>query len=149
MRRAFSTGIPRKATAKLNMLVVECYDRVGRDRLASVDVRLASDKFADLLHRMTPADQAINIDIIQPADGAEHVAEVGDLSRYDGVVWTGSSLTIHDAVPEVQRQVELARLCFGAGVPQYGSCWGLQISAVAAGIPCEANTRGREHERQH
>jgi len=143
-RRAYSTAAPAAAT-KLNMLVVEAYPREGRERLASENVRRASDTFSSLLHEMAPADHAIDIERITPADSAAHVAEVGELERFDGVVWTGSSLTIHEDVPEVRRQVELARRCFEAGVPQYGSCWGLQVAATAAGIPCEANPRGREH----
>ena len=144
IRRAYATTAGA-TTKRLNMLVVECYDRAGRERIASVDVRKASDTFTSLLHKMAPVDYSIDVECIQPADSVSHVAEVGELERFDGVVWTGSSLTIHEDVPEVQRQIELARRCFDAAVPQYGSCWGLQISAAAAGIPCEANPRGREH----
>ena len=94
------------------MLVVEAYDKTGRERLDSVGCRKASDIFASLLHRMCPADHHLNLTFIQPADSVQQVAEVGELSRFDGVVWTGSSLTIHDDVPEVTRQLELARRFF-------------------------------------
>lgn len=94
---------------------------------------------------MTPDNHDMDIEFIQPADSSSHVAEVGELGRFDGVVWTGSALTIHSGTPEVERQIELARRIFEAGVPQYGSCWGLQISAAAAGLPLEANPKGREH----
>ena len=94
---------------------------------------------------MAPLGREMEVTTIHPADSVMHVAEAGELECYDGVVWTGSSLTIHEQVPEVQRQIELARRCFEVAVPQYGSCWGLQISAAAAGIPCEPNPKGREH----
>ena len=142
LARRFSSRAP---SASLDMLVVEAYDKTGRERLDSVGCRKASDIFASLLHRMCPADHHLNLTFIQPADSVQQVAEVGELSRFDGVVWTGSSLTIHDDVPEVTRQLELARRCFEAGVPQYGSCWGLQVSAMAVGIPCVPNPKGREH----
>ena len=89
-RRAYSTGA-RPAPTKLNMLVVECYDKAGRERIATVNVQSASDTFASLLHTMTPVRHAMSIDYIQPADSVSHVAEVGELERYDGIVWTGSS----------------------------------------------------------
>lgn len=141
--RAYSTAGPHPTP--LSILIVESYNRQGRERLRSVGVRRASDTFASLLHKMTPDNHDIDIEFIQPADSSAHVAEVGELGRFDGVVWTGSALTIHSDAPEVQRQIELARRCFEAGVPQYGSCWGLQISAAAAGLPLEANPKGREH----
>ena len=33
---------------------------------------------------------------------------------------------------------------FDAGVPLFGSCWGLQVAVVAAGGEVRANPRGRE-----
>ncbi len=44
----------------------------------------------------------------------------------------------------VDRQVELARRAFAAGTPQFGSCWAVQIAAVAAGGKVGANPKGRE-----
>ena len=79
-----------------------------------------------------------------PCVASYDMASVEELSAFDGVVWTGSSLTIHHDTPLVHRHIELARRCYAAAVPQYGSCWGLQISAAAAGLPCEENPRGRE-----
>ncbi len=64
---------------------------------------------------------------------------------FGGILWTGCSLCIHSADDaRVQRQVELARRAFAAGVPQFGSCWAIQIAAVAAGGKVAANPRGRE-----
>jgi GMP synthase (glutamine-hydrolysing) len=40
--------------------------------------------------------------------------------------------------------VELARDIFRAGVPFFGSCWGLQVAAVAAGGEVRLNPKGRE-----
>ena len=136
-RRKYSTNLSKP----VKFLVVEGYDKAGRQRLESVGVRPASDTFAELLPELMPDGIPIEVSMIQPADTPAHLAEVADLEQFDGVVWTGSSLTIHDDTPEVNRQIELARRCYKAAVPQYGSCWGLQISASAAGIPCEA-TKG-------
>jgi GMP synthase (glutamine-hydrolysing) len=44
----------------------------------------------------------------------------------------------------VLRQVELAKAVFAAGVPFFGSCWGLQVATTAAGGEVRANPRGRE-----
>ncbi|EOD39051.1 Hypothetical protein EMIHUDRAFT_439969, partial [Emiliania huxleyi CCMP1516] len=152
-RRAFSarssaaaaTTATSTPATPLRLLIVEADDRAGRERLTSAGCTTASDTFAALLSRICPEDHELRLSYCHPADSVQELAEVGELSRFDGVVWTGSSLTIHEDKPEVTRQIELARRCFQAAVPQYGSCWGLQISAAAAGIPCEPNPRGREH----
>jgi GMP synthase (glutamine-hydrolysing) len=66
------------------------------------------------------------------------------LSDFDGVMIPGSPLHIYDADPCVTRQIEFARAAFAAGVPVWGSCWGLQLATVALGGSVRRNPRGRE-----
>ena len=89
---------------RLRLLVVECYDRAGRERIASVGCRKASDIFASLLHKLAPAGCVVDLDFIHPAESASHVLEVSELQSYHGVVWTGSSLSVTDDVPEVSQR---------------------------------------------
>jgi GMP synthase-like glutamine amidotransferase len=64
---------------------------------------------------------------------------------YDAVAWTGSNLcTWETEDPLVRDQVQFCRRVYTTGLPQFGSCWGLQLSAAAVGIPTEANPKGRE-----
>jgi GMP synthase (glutamine-hydrolysing) len=44
----------------------------------------------------------------------------------------------------VTRQIEFARRSYAAGTPGFGTCWGIQMAAVAAGGEVRANPRGRE-----
>ena len=44
----------------------------------------------------------------------------------------------------MQRQVELMRRLFECGVSSFGSCWGIQIAAVALGGAVEISPQGRE-----
>jgi GMP synthase (glutamine-hydrolysing) len=66
------------------------------------------------------------------------------LSDFDGVMIPGSPLHIYDPHPYVTRQIEFARAAFAAGVPVWGSCWGLQAAVVALGGSVRRNPRGRE-----
>lgn len=66
------------------------------------------------------------------------------LSDFDGVMFPGSPLHIYDPVPCVMRQIDFARAAFAAGVPVWGSCWGLQLAVVALGGSVRRNPRGRE-----
>ena len=96
--------------------------------------------YARVLHRIDPT---LRTDIIAAADGAVLPAGVS-LESYDGVTMTGSALNIYNGGAPVTRQVELARAVFAAGVPFFGSCWGLQVAVTAAGGEVRANPRGRE-----
>jgi len=42
------------------------------------------------------------------------------------------------------RQIDFARAAFTAGLPTWGSCWGLQLATVALGGTVRRNPRGRE-----
>jgi GMP synthase (glutamine-hydrolysing) len=66
------------------------------------------------------------------------------LSDFDGVMVPGSPLHIYDPTPCVTRQIDFARAAFAAGVPVWGSCWGLQLATVALGGSVRRNPRGRE-----
>ena len=89
-------------------------------------------------------DRSLHIDILLAAD-AEPVFPAGvGLADYDGVTMTGSALNIYNGGAPVTRQIELAKAVFAAGVPFFGSCWGLQVAVAAAGGEVRANPRGRE-----
>jgi GMP synthase (glutamine-hydrolysing) len=96
--------------------------------------------YARVLHRI---DSSLHIDIVAAADGAALPAGAG-LESYDGVTMTGSALNIYNGGEPVTRQIELAKAVFDAGVPFFGSCWGLQVAVTAAGGEVRANPRGRE-----
>jgi GMP synthase (glutamine-hydrolysing) len=66
------------------------------------------------------------------------------LSDFDAVMVPGSPLHIYDPDPCVTGQIDFARAAFAAGVPVWGSCWGLQLAVVALGGSVRRNPRGRE-----
>src|SRR6202022_3565706 len=80
---------------------------------------------------------------INVADGQDLPGGVS-LGDYDGLMLSGSPLHIYDRTPEVTRQIDFARAAFTAGVPVWGSCWGLQLATVALGGSVRRNPRGRE-----
>ncbi|MEP6884660.1 MAG: type 1 glutamine amidotransferase [Gammaproteobacteria bacterium] len=96
--------------------------------------------YTRVLHRIDPS---LRVDILTVADGAALPPGVA-LESYDGVSMTGSALNIYNGGVHVTRQVELAKAVFAAGVPFFGSCWGLQVAVTAAGGEVRANPRGRE-----
>ncbi len=89
-------------------------------------------------------DSSLHVDIVTPADGAPELAQGVGLDTYDGATITGSALNVYHGGAPVTRQIELARAVLEAGVPLFGSCWGLQVAVTAAGGEVRANPRGRE-----
>ena len=89
-------------------------------------------------------DPSLQVDIVTAADGDPQFPTGVGLEDYDGVTMTGSALNIYNGGAPVTRQIELAKAVFAAGVPFFGSCWGLQVAVTAAGGEVRANPRGRE-----
>lgn len=87
--------------------------------------------------------RGLDIMTINVADG-ERLPQGMSIADFDGVVVTGSPLNVYNAEPAVTRQLELAREIFEAGVPVWGSCWGLQLMTVALGGVVHKNPKGRE-----
>ncbi len=86
----------------------------------------------------------VRCEIVRPADGEVRLERDGGLAGYDGVAITGSALNVYDGGVHIERQVELARAAFSAGVPFFGSCWGMQVAVTAAGGRVRPNPLGRE-----
>jgi GMP synthase (glutamine-hydrolysing) len=94
-----------------------------------------------VLRRLLPS---LEVDIVRAAD-VEPVLPPGvELASYAGATMTGSALNIYNGGAPVSRQLELTRAIFEAGVPFFGSCWGLQVAVTVAGGTVRANPRGRE-----
>ncbi len=126
----------------LRLLVLDAYAPEGRAAIRGVGGTEAGALYARLLRRCVPD---ASVDVAYPADPDPDLPDGVALADYDGVTWTGSSLTIHDAGDaRVRRQVEFARAVYDAGTPSFGSCWAAQVATVAAGGRCAASPRGRE-----
>ena len=102
--------------------------------------RMNESLFNDALKSHDPGVRTFTLNI---ADG-ERLPQGMALSDFDGVVITGSPLSTYDDVPAVRDQLSLARDVFDAGIPTFGSCWGLQLMAAALGGTVRLNPKGRE-----
>ncbi len=126
---------------KLRFVVVDGYAKAGREELAAGGASSGGQLYARMLKALVPG---CRVDVVHPADPGESLPTGAALADYDGVAWSGSSLTVYHDTPEVRAQIEFAREAYRAGVPQFGSCWAAQIAVVAAGGACARNPRGRE-----
>lgn len=123
------------------ILVIDGNEAATRKKHMSVGGTSSGEGYAATLKRLN-AD--IDTDIVRPADEDPKLPEGVALKDYQGAVITGSALNVYSRELAVQRQIELVKAAFDAGLPCFGSCWGLQVGVTAAGGTVVRNPRGRE-----
>lgn len=109
-----------------------------RAKGAAIGVRSSSGIYQQSLLAHFPT---LEIDIFNPEDP---VPGRNALAAYDGMVISGSGLHAYDTDFAVTNQIALVREAAEVGLPIFGSCWGLQIAAMAAGGLVEYHAVGRE-----
>jgi GMP synthase (glutamine-hydrolysing) len=125
----------------LKLLLVEGNTAEGRRHHAAAGGAIAHELYAETLLGLR---KELCFSAAFPADGEATLPDAAEIKAFDGIVWTGSALNIYKGGPAVERQIRFARECFHAGVPQFGSCWGLQVAVAASGGEVILNPKGRE-----
>jgi len=124
---------------RASVLVIDGNRAATREQQVAAGGTPSGEGYAAVLESLA----AVRCDIVRPADGEVRLPG-GGLGSYDGVAITGSALNVYDGGAHIERQIELARVAFAAGVPFFGSCWGMQVAVTAAGGRVRPNPRGRE-----
>jgi len=84
------------------------------------------------------------IDALYPTHENFIMPSIDTLKKYDGILWTGSSLSINETKQYVAPQLQLCDKCFESQTPIYGSCWGLQVAVATAGGVVSSSPKGYE-----
>ena len=123
------------------LLLMEGNVAEKRKLAASLGVRSSSEIYAIAIRAHFPD---LELDVLNAADNDWQMPHDRSWSDYDGLVITGSSLHAYDTEFAVTNQIALVGEAGNAGLPIFGSCWGLQIAVMAAGGMVAYNPRGRE-----
>ncbi|MFC4347267.1 type 1 glutamine amidotransferase [Kordiimonas lipolytica] len=124
-----------------HLLLLEGNPRKVRVRADSIGVRAASQVYAEAISAHFPD---IEMTVLNGADKDAALPEGASFDDFDGMVISGSSLRAFDDTFAVRNQIEILKKFGETGKPVLGSCWGLQIAAIAAGGTVEASPNGRE-----
>lgn len=125
----------------LSLLLMEGNTAAKRKLGAELGVRSSSEIYALAIRAHFPD---LQLDVVNAADEDWSIPSGRQLSDYDGMVITGSSLHAYDQDFAVINQIALVGEAGKVGLPIFGSCWGLQIAVMAAGGLVEYNPKGRE-----
>jgi GMP synthase (glutamine-hydrolysing) len=123
------------------LLLMEGNIAEKRAKAAELGVRSSSEIYALAIRAHYPD---LVLDIVNGGDEDWSFPEGRTFEDYDGFVITGSSLHAYDTDFAVTNQIALTAQAAEAGLPVFGSCWGLQIAAMAAGGLVARNPDGRE-----
>ena len=86
-------------TLNPRMLVVDGYVKAAREELVAGGASMAADQYAAMLKQAHPGTVC---DVIFPSDPDCEIPAGAALADYDGVAWTGCSLTVFEDTPEVE-----------------------------------------------
>jgi len=123
------------------LLVVEGIPARARAAAQTRGIVAGSELVCNAVRAIAPALPCV---VICAADAGTTLPAGTSLRDYCGVIIGGSNLHVYEPIPEVRRQLALVRAVGEAGLPIFGSCWGLQVAAVVAGGRVSRNERGRE-----
>lgn len=112
------------------LLLMEGNVSASRQRAAALGVETPGEIYRRAL---IAENSELDIETIFGADAGAALPAGRQWEDYAGFVVSGSSLHAYDPEPAVTQQIDLVRQAAEAGLPILGSCWGLQIAAVAGG----------------
>jgi GMP synthase (glutamine-hydrolysing) len=126
------------------LLIVNCTPDALLQRVAAGGSRRYDALFVESIGLHVPAGQALDHFTLNVADG-ESLPQGVQLGDFDGAWLSGSPFNVYRPdQPTVREQIGLARALWEAGIPTFGSCWGLQLMTAALGGTVHLNPRGRE-----
>ncbi len=124
----------------MRILIFNGAPMANQDRAVAAGGRTNSALFTEALSEQRKDLEFFTLNV---ADGEKFPQGLG-LADFDGVVISGSPLNVYNREPRVTDQIELARDIYHAGVPCFGSCWGLQLMTAALGGAVRLNPNGSE-----
>tara|TARA_Y100001970_G_scaffold276245_1_gene378664 strand:- start:374 stop:1204 length:831 start_codon:yes stop_codon:yes gene_type:complete len=126
----------------MKILIVDGNEKSASDRYTEIGIQTQYEVYKAVLENLS--DINLEIITIHPAHVNSFLPIGLKLDDFQGIVWTGSVLNIYEKKDSINRQIELAKSLLTKKNKIFGSCWGLQILATAAGGKVRKNPKGLE-----
>ena len=112
------------------LLIVEGNLREENISFSEVGIQTHTESLKDSLNYYT---KELNFDVVNPSSDESLDTIKNNLSKYDGLIWGGSSLNIYNDTPEIRKQIEFMKECQKKVKNILAICWGMQVAVTAAG----------------
>ena len=112
------------------ILIVEGNLREENNNFRAAGILTHTESLKDSISYFT---NDLDIDVVNPSSDENINSKIKDLSKYDGLIWGGSSLNIYNDTPEIRRQIEFMKECQKKIKKILAICWGMQVAVTAAG----------------
>ena len=114
----------------LNILIVEGNIKKDSEFFIKAAGASAADNLKNLILKIEPS---LNIEIINPDNDNETNNALNNMSKYNGIVFTGGAMRMNDMTDVIKKHINFASNCFDYKNKILAICWGLQVCSTAAG----------------
>ena len=108
----------------LNILSVERNIRKDSEFFIKAAGAYAADNLKNLILKLEPST---NTKIINTGHDDEKENALKNMSKYDGIVFTGGAMRINDMTDVIKKHINFASNCFTEKKKILAICWGLQV----------------------
>lgn len=139
-----TVGTTKTKKRRARLLIVDGYQQKSRDEFKANGLPLASSLYKDMLVSQSPDEIELEFDTIFPCTSTFVAPDDETYASYDGACFTGSSMSATSQEDDCLRQINIMKDLFRNEISTFGSCWGIQIAAVATGGRVALSPKGRE-----
>jgi GMP synthase (glutamine-hydrolysing) len=112
------------------LLIVEGNLREENISFSDAGIQTHTESLKDSLNYYS---KDLKFDVVNPSSDESLDTIKNNLSKYDGLIWGGSSLNIYNDTPEIRKQIEFMKECQKKVKNILAICWGMQVAVTAAG----------------
>ena len=125
--------------SNLSILIVEGNIKEDSEFFIKAAGASAADNLKNLILKIEPSTIT---KIINPGHDDETANVLKDMSRYNGIVFTGGAMRINDMTDVIKKHINFASNCFTQKKKILAICWGLQVCSTAAGGKVNPGKKG-------
>ena len=128
------------------ILLVEGNLREENQSFTDGGIKTHTESLKDSINFFT---NKLELDVVNPSSDMNLTEVTKDLTKYDGMIWGGSSLNIYNDTVEIRRQIDFMKECQKKIKNILAICWGLQVAATVAGGVVKRCNRGAHRGIAH
>jgi GMP synthase (glutamine-hydrolysing) len=116
--------------SNLIILIVEGNIREDSEFFIKAAGASAADNLKNLILKIDPSTDT---EIINPSHKEETRNAIKNISKYNGIIFTGGAMRLNDMTDVIKKHINFASDCLNQNKKILAICWGLQVCTTAAG----------------